>query len=39
MKELAVAAWVLAMMFSGAPLLALLLAGVGAVLLVAAYWP
>lgn len=39
MREIAVAAFVLAIVFSGAPSLALLIAGVAVVLAVVAWWP
>jgi len=38
-KELAVALFVLAIVCGGAPSLALLLMGLGAILLVVAWWP
>ena len=39
MKELAVAGFVLTIVFSGAPSLALLVAGAAVVLAVVAWWP
>lgn len=39
MKQLAVMAWVIAIVLSGAPKLALILIGISVVLMVAAYWP
>lgn len=39
MKELAVAAFVVAIVFSGAPALAVVIAGIAVVLAVVAWWP